>query len=198
MKAFLNSSIKTKELFKVKYSQKWRVFDSLCLYLFQGHGYFPIAWIEGDTAISDESYWMAYKILTTLPPEILLISPSRAFDVNYNQLCTLPDSIEVWIDIYQGGYQIDTNWRETQRLDSTYFCDGTDTKKTIAWYISGSKGGYAPTPTSTPKNGTSPPSSSQAFWYHFAWEQQMCWLHAKSAFGNFPPRAYSSQRIDPQ
>jgi hypothetical protein len=49
------------------------------------------------------------------------VNISTGLSINQNRLCSLPDSIEAWIDTSS----YDQNWRETQRLDDTHYCDGT-------------------------------------------------------------------------
>ncbi len=46
----------------------------------------------------------------SLPAEDISTSFTSIIGINNNRLCSLPDSIADWIDIYAA----DTNWRATQ------------------------------------------------------------------------------------
>jgi len=56
--------------------------------------------------------------LTSLPTGIIQLD--IFINIYNNRLCSLPDSIANWIDMHIIG-----NWRETQKLDDTHYCDGT-------------------------------------------------------------------------
>jgi Leucine-rich repeat (LRR) protein len=68
--------------------------------------------------------WLNNNQLTSLPPEILNISPRVNLVVHSNRICSIPDSIEAWLDRYA-----QSNWRQTQDcscLDTNYLEYGTD------------------------------------------------------------------------
>jgi len=64
--------------------------------------------------------------LTSLPPEIINLSRPifTSLDVDFNLLCSVPDSIKEWIDQYSDS----RGWGRTQMLDDTTYCDGTGTE----------------------------------------------------------------------
>jgi Leucine-rich repeat (LRR) protein len=73
--------------------------------------------------------FLSGNLLTSLPPEITKLSmgwppdPVTGLGIQNNMLCSLPDSIEAWIDEHAVPWE--ENWRETQKVDSLHYCDGS-------------------------------------------------------------------------
>jgi Leucine-rich repeat (LRR) protein len=60
--------------------------------------------------------------LNSLPLEILNLSSLWLLSINNNLLCAAPSSIEEWID----NVSEDANWRNSQLIDSSHYCDGSE------------------------------------------------------------------------
>lgn len=58
--------------------------------------------------------------LSSLPREIVRLTPTADLLVGYNSLCTVSDTIKTWINRYSKV----ANWQTVQLVDSIHFCSG--------------------------------------------------------------------------